>query len=342
MITGDTRTGMPFLVNTVPEQTFVRRWVPLPEEKEAVILDIAFPETIQDDKRVYLILHGINGDSNEGYVVDFVQRQISHGNIVAVMVTRGLGDSTIIGSNILNFARISDVGAAAKALNKAINGVSSDEHMLLVGVGYSMGAITLANYVAQSDSADLGVAIAFSGALDTKQQEYYQRSASLWQPFIAKAMRDTLFSRYSRQLMNKLDQEQIREVMKVKSLVELDRALFAPYNNESLDDYYSKMGAMADFDINGYEGRIANVSIPLLCIQSLDDPIGYWKTFHDPAKVSKSGSGNTLLLFTQTGGHVGWPLGWHASLEGWSWMSDAASSFAESVDLARRNLSPLP
>ena len=101
-----------------------------------------------------------------------------------------------------------------------------------------VGAITLANYVAQSDSADLDLAIAFSGALDTKQQEYYQRSASLWQPFIAKAMRDTLFSRYSRQLVNKLDQEQIREVMKVKSLVELDRALFAPYNNESLDDYY--------------------------------------------------------------------------------------------------------
>jgi len=81
--------------------------------------------------------------SNEGYVVDFVQRQISHGNIVAVIVTRGLGDSTIIGSNILNFARISYVGAAAKALKKAINGVRSDEHMPLVGVSYSMGELAM-------------------------------------------------------------------------------------------------------------------------------------------------------------------------------------------------------
>lgn len=54
-----------------------------------MILDIAFPESmvIGNDKLVYLILHGINGDSNEGYVADFVTRQLSKGNIVAVMVS---------------------------------------------------------------------------------------------------------------------------------------------------------------------------------------------------------------------------------------------------------------
>lgn len=94
---------------------------------------------------------------------------------------------------------------------------------------------------------------------------------------------------------------------------------------------------MADFDLNGYEGRISNVSIPLLCVQSLDDPIGYWKTFHDPVKVSKSGNGNTMLLFTKAGGHVGWSLGINPAKQGWRWMSDVASSFAESVDRVRKN-----
>lgn len=57
------------------------RWVPLPEENEAIILDIAFPasKVINDDKRVYLVLHGINGNSDEGYVVDFVSRQVDKG-----------------------------------------------------------------------------------------------------------------------------------------------------------------------------------------------------------------------------------------------------------------------
>lgn len=339
MVTGDTRTGLPFMFNQILEQNYVRRWVPLPEENEAVILDIAFPESMEigDDKLVYLILHGINGDSNEGYVVDFVHRQVAQGNIVAVMVTRGLGDSTIVGDNILHFSRISDVKAAAKALKKAINQVSPRDSMLLAGVGYSMGAITLANYVASDTECDLDAAIAFSGALDTKQQVFFKRSASLWQPFIAKAMRDTLLSKYSRQIKNRLDGEQLREVMHAKSLVEFDRSFFVPYNGfDSLEDYYFNMGAMSDFDSKGYEGRISNVSIPLLCVQSLDDPIGYWKTFHNPSKVAKSGSGNTMLLFTKTGGHVGWPLGWRPSLEGWSWMSDCASSFAESVSRTRR------
>ncbi len=44
MLTGDTRTGIPFLVNNVFSPKYVRRWVPLPDEEEAVILDIAFPE----------------------------------------------------------------------------------------------------------------------------------------------------------------------------------------------------------------------------------------------------------------------------------------------------------
>lgn len=94
---------------------------------------------------------------------------------------------------------------------------------------------------------------------------------------------------------------------------------------------------MGDFDLNGYEGRISQVSIPLLCVHSLDDPIGSSKSFHDPTMVSKSGNGYTMLLFTRTGGHVGWPLGWNPAKYGWSWMSDTASSFAESVHQVHSN-----
>ena len=45
MINGDTKTGFPFLVNDISSQEFTRRWIPLPDEREALILDIAFPET---------------------------------------------------------------------------------------------------------------------------------------------------------------------------------------------------------------------------------------------------------------------------------------------------------
>jgi predicted alpha/beta-fold hydrolase len=96
------------------------------------------------------------------------------------------------------------------------------------------------------------------------------------------------------------------------------------------------MGDFVSYDNKCSQGRIANVSIPLLCVHSLDDPIGYWGAYHDPEKVVHTGDGNTVLLFTKRGGHVGWPLGINPSLEAWSWMSDVASSFAEAVDIARK------
>jgi predicted alpha/beta-fold hydrolase len=195
---------------------------------------------------VYLIVHGINGHSNEGYVLDFARQQIAEGNIVAVMVTRGLMDSPILGSNLLHFARTSDVDAAAKALKAAMTKVrhnpkSPENGPMLVGVGYSMGAITLANYVARAgQNCALDIAIGFSGALDTREQLTFHRSASLWQPFIAKAMRDTLIGKFLKQIESKLDQEQYNEMMRATSLVELDRTFFAVYNDfDGLEDYYS-------------------------------------------------------------------------------------------------------
>lgn len=318
----------------------------MPDEKEAVILDIAFPSNniIESNRRVYLVLHGINGDSHEGYVADFVDRQVSQGNVVAVMVTRGLSDSPILGDNILHFARTKDVEAAAAALRSAIREVSGDGSLLLSGVGYSMGAITLSNYVATSGAhCDLDAAVAISGALDTREQVKFSRSASLWQPFITKALRDTLLSSFGNKIRNRLSQQQLQESIKAATLVDFDRTFFVPYHNfDGLEDYYSRLGAMGDlvsFDNKYSQGRIANVSIPLLCVHSLDDPVGYWGVYRRPEKVVHTGDGNTVVLFTKRGGHVGWPLGINPSIQAWKWMSEVASSFAEAVDVARKDQS---
>ena len=195
---------------------------------------------------MYLLLHGINGNSNEGYVLDFARQLISEGNIVAIMVTRGLMGSPIIGNNLLHFARTSDVAAAAKALKAAITrltagSVHSTDSLMLAGVGYSMGAITLANYVASAGKdCALDAAVGFSGALDTREQATFRRSELLWQPFIAKAMRDTMVGKFMPQIESKFTHDQFNDMMRARSLVDLDRSFFAPYNEyEDLDDYYS-------------------------------------------------------------------------------------------------------
>lgn len=165
------------------------------------------------------------------------------------MVTRGLMDSPVLGSNLLHFARTSDVAAAAKALKAALlkmedlSIIHSTCGPILAGVGYSMGAITLANYVARAGvtgDCALDTAIGFSGALDTREQASFKRSASLWQPFICKAMRDTMVGKFMKQIKSKFDHNQYNEMMRAESLVDLDRSFFAPYNDfNNLDEYYS-------------------------------------------------------------------------------------------------------
>ena len=155
----------------------------LTPDNETLIMDLAFPPTKafdSDRKQVYLFLTGINGNSHEGYVVDNVSRLVNDGHICAVLNSRGLGDSRTNGQNLLHFARTSDVALAAQSLRRATPS-------LIVGIGYSMGAIQLANYVAVAgDSVPLDAAVGFSGALDTRLQPMFERSARLWQPFITR------------------------------------------------------------------------------------------------------------------------------------------------------------
>jgi predicted alpha/beta-fold hydrolase len=87
-----------------------------------------------------------------------------------------------------------------------------------------------------------------------------------------------------------------------------------------------------------------NISIPFCVIHALDDPLITWRTVSanygimTPVNLTKTGSGNLLILLTKRGGHVGWPLGWIPQASNWKWMSDAAMSFANAVATSKVSL----
>lgn len=102
----------------------------------------------------------------------------------------------------------------------------------------------------------------------------------------------------------------------------LDVEAIVTYNNfDDLVHYYSEMSAMGDrqseFQLfksedatceptNTEWGRIANVSIPFLVLQALDDPLVGWRTLGtgDVQALADSGSGNTALLLTKAGKRI--------------------------------------
>lgn len=227
-ITGDSRTGIPFLINSIPEQRYHRVWVPsasfsatagndilmntnVGDEEEANALDIAFPPDGRFNKHMpfYIILHGLNGGSDEEYVKEFVMQQTQRGSTVAVMIARGLMGTPIIGKNVFHGARVSDINQVAKVIKKNLG-----EEITLVGVGYSMGAIIMSNYVARSGrSCYLDAAVAVSGALDMKEQINFYRSMRLWQPMLAQGLRDTIMKGVRTKYEERLTEEQYFRLM---------------------------------------------------------------------------------------------------------------------------------
>jgi predicted esterase len=211
--TGDARTGIPFLVNFWQEElTLHKVWATAPDQ-EAVRLEVSFPQSGHHvDQPIYLVLHGLSGGSQEEYIKDFVIRANAEDSTVVIMIARGLMDTPIRGWNVFHGARVSDVAASAEALRPALS-----EGQYLIGAGYSMGAIVLANYVARSgQGCALDAAMAVSGVLDGRYQAWNDRAKRLWQPMLTITLRDQF-------VLGKLG-ERYRQRLSKKQMLELMRA----------------------------------------------------------------------------------------------------------------------
>lgn len=348
MRTGDSRTGLLFLLNQVGAPTFHRVWAPV-SDGEVLALDISFPPTGHDPSQpLFLVLHGLNGGSQEEYVRDFTLRRTHQDNsTVVVMVARGLMDTPVRGWNIFHGARWTDAHEISLLLRKALG-----PKQILAGVGYSMGAIILSNWVVNAGSdCVLDAAVAISGALDTRFQEYFVRAQRLWQPMLTKELRQTfLLGKWGERVRARLSKDVMKAMMRATHITNIDETAVVHYNGfRDVDHYYSTMSALGDVPMEEYETEIAphrqihQLAIPFCVIHALDDPLVTWRTVaHNkgamhPANLAKTGKGNLLLLLTHKGGHVGWPLGMLPYLQNWSWMNDAAATFAQSVQRTKYN-----
>jgi predicted alpha/beta-fold hydrolase len=353
MQTGDARTGLPYFFNRrVPVTKFIRVHLPV-EDGEVLILGITFPEQGHNPaKPIYMVLHGVNGGTTEDYLRDLAWRRTRANSTVIVMVSRGLMDAPLKSWNIFHGARWSDAHETALAIRSAM-----EPGQMLAGIGYSMGAIVLNNYVASSGTdCVLDSAFSISGALECRHEQNFTRPKHLWQPMIVSHLRsDQHIAKWGQRMKAKLSHSDWVGMLRATNVVDLDQYIAVAYLQEwdNITHFYSKMGALGDISIEDLnrlvpaevpEAKIHNVSVPLLVLHAYDDPISTWRTnvanngFMRPGHLIKTGNGNLMLLLTATGGHVGWPLGWFPFSRNWEFMSEAAASFVEAVGQAKTEL----
>lgn len=255
--TGDSRTGLPFLIYSIPQPPVWNRvWLSVEDNTEVVALDIAFPSTGYDpDQPVYLVLHGLNGGSQEAFVQDFCLRRLKEQATVVVMVARGLMDLPVRGWNIFHGARWQDAHAASLALRRAVG-----DSVMLVGVGYSMGAIVLGNLLSRvGKETALSAAVSVSGGLDMREELYFTRAARLWQPIITPELRDTfVVGKFGERVRHRLSKAGLKKLMRATHVTAVDIAAVVEYNGfRDIDHYYSEMSALGDVPVAEYLGADA-------------------------------------------------------------------------------------
>jgi predicted alpha/beta-fold hydrolase len=254
LLTGDSQTGIPFLINQVKSPKWIRVWLPL-SDGEVVALDISFPKHGYDKtKPIYLVLHGLNGGSNEAYVKDLtIRRNEQDGATVIVMITRGLMDLPIRSFNVFHGARWEDAHQAATTIRKALL-----PGQILAGVGYSMGAIILSNMVTRTGTdCALDVAVAISGGLDMRQMIDFSRAQRLWQPLILAKLRDDFaIGKWGER--HRLTKSQMRELMRATYVTDFDRTAVIAYGFRDIIHYYSEMSALGDvpYPSDEYSGSV--------------------------------------------------------------------------------------
>lgn len=394
MYTGDARTGLPYVLNRIPELDWTRVFLTV-HDGEVLALDITFPSTgYNASNPLYMILHGANGGTDAEYVVDLAWRRTREANAtVVVMVSRGLMDVPLRGWDIYDASRWSDAHETALALRRAAEltadvlattsqvEISSDrllrllfaaqrrhgrrfrrhrrDPVILAGVGYSMGAIVLNNYVASAGrQCALDAAFSISGAMECRAEQYFMRPQRLWQPMIAHHIRaQQHLAKFGQRIQARLGVPGTIAMMRVTSVVDLDQYVTTDYYRDkyhgNVSEYYTAASALGDLSLDELHHhapplsslahtKIANVSIPLCVLHAFDDPISTWRTIvandglMHPERLVQVGQGNLVLLLTATGGHVGWPLGWLPTRHNWKFMSDAAGSFVDAVAQAKR------
>jgi len=332
LLSGELCTLLPFALN--PNRgsglSYERIWVET-SDKEHLAIDWVLPHGgIDPDRPVVLLLPGLmprtHWTQEGGFVADAIWHLTARlGMTAVVLVPRG-SMGTPVREHYFHGARVSDIREgvllAEQVLRDAFGETSAER---LFAAGFSMGAITLANYCGRyGDDARLAGAVHFSGVYDGMANKEFEYSARTWQTFLCRSLKETFGKALVSQTAAKrgVDMERVLS-RSVQSVSDLDEVFVAPFNGfRDLADYYRDLGLSGD-------DKWRKVRVPTLAIAARDDPITHCDSLH--AAEYARGNANLLFLITERGGHCGWPLGWAPWRRGFAFSSEAISVFVGAV-----------
>lgn len=242
------------------------------------------------NKRIAILCHGLEGDSQSKYVVGQGAQLIRNHWDIAAMNYRGCSGEMNRKLQMYHSGKTED-------LQTVIDYVEPDyDHIVLIG--YSLGGNLVIKYTGEQNPhkttklrATVGISVpvdlsACSNAFSRRENYFYEK-------------RFMVTLKQKVKLKHKVfpDKIDLEPLQKMKSIYEFDDAYTAPIHGfKDAEDYYAQ---------NNCKQFLGDIDIPTLILNSKDDPFLHPDCF--PFSEAED-SAFVHLLATDYGGHVGFAL----------------------------------
>ncbi|KIK64813.1 hypothetical protein GYMLUDRAFT_195274 [Collybiopsis luxurians FD-317 M1] len=289
-------------------------------------LDFTPPdETFPDDAPIIVVCHGLTGGSYEAYVRAVLAPAC------APVEAGGLGYRAVV----VNFRGCAGVPVTSKQLYSA--GWTDDLRMATIylaqkyprapqlGLGFSLGANVMVRYLAEEgERSRLTSACVLGNPWDLVKNNWALEHTFLGKQIYSKGMANNLVNvlKLHSKALEKVDPPTPSPTSKYEPSATQASMVCAAYHatlalrNPPLsvfDNTFTRVGgggpphwplASADayYKFSSSHHVVPFVRKPLLAINSTDDPV----VVHAPTSPDEVGSGWTVVVLTEGGGHLGW------------------------------------
>ncbi|KAH7287718.1 hypothetical protein KP509_32G070600 [Ceratopteris richardii] len=239
------------------------------------------------DTRIAVVIPGLTSDSADAYVKHIVYNLAASGWRVVVANHRGLGGVSITSNQFYNAGWTEDLRRIINNLHR------SNPKAQIFAVGTSIGANILVKYLGEErEHTPLGGAAAICCPWDLLvcsrfiAREWIQR---FYDKILAFGLR-SYAAVHQAAFSQMADWDLIRKCSTVREFDHHCTCVVSKY--ETVDTYYRQ---------NSSAAYVQSISIPLLCISSLDDPVCTKEAIPwDECRVNA----NVMLAITRHGGHL--------------------------------------
>ncbi|ESW15659.1 hypothetical protein PHAVU_007G091100 [Phaseolus vulgaris] len=272
-----------------------------------IALDWVFSSHVSDDVAsedesipIVVVIPGLTSDSSSQYIKHLAYHTAKRGWNVVVCNHRGFGGVSITSDISYNAGWTEDVRAVVNYLHK-----ERSKAPLFV-VGTSIGANILVKYLGEDgENIPVAGAVAVCSPWDLLIEDRYLRRGrvqKIYDKALAFALQDYAKLHQSHFSRN-ANWEGIEKSLSVRDFDDHATRVVAKY--ESVDTFYRRCSSST---------YVQSVSVPLLCINALDDPICTTEAIPwDECKANK----NIVLATLKHGGHLAFFEGLTASHIWW-------------------------